>query len=145
MARRFMSGAEVAVLEELLPERLTHSMHGVAVCLFEALVMLDERAGQTAPAGPWLEQLQTWAYQVLAQMQHLANEVGGQAIYFAKGITMRLSERDREMVAKFRGNNVQQLAKEYRITSNRVRQILEAVRPAALAPTAAGTRVVVSS
>lgn len=144
MARRFMSSAEVAVLEELLPEKLTHSMHGVAVCMFEALVVLDERAGQTDPAGPWLEQLQAWAGQVFAQMQHLADEVGGQAIYFAKGVLIHLSERDREMVDKFRGNNIQQLAREYRITPTRVRQILESVqreacqrrqvRPAALAP-----------
>ena len=146
MAPRFMSGAEVAVLEELLPEKLTQSMRGVAVGLFEALVLSDERAGQTAPAGPWLEQLQTWAGQVFAQMQHLSNEIGGQAIYFSKGVLIHLSERDREMVAKFRGNNIPQLAREYRITSTRVRQILEAVQrdqgqrrqqqPAALAPTA---------
>ena len=128
MTRRFMSSAEIAVLEELLPEKLTESMRGVAVCMFEALVVLDKRAGQAAPAGPWLEQLQTWADQVLIQMQHLADVVGGEAIYFAKGITMRLSARDHEMFAKFRGNNVRQLAKEYQITSTRVRQIMAAVQ-----------------
>lgn len=128
MARRFMSRAEVAVLEKLLPEKLTEAMRGVAVCMFEALVVLDERAGQTAPAGPWLEQLQAWANQVLHQMQHLADVVGGEAIYFAKGVTMRLSARDRELFAKFRGNNVRQLAKEYQITSTRVRQIVAEIQ-----------------
>ena len=126
--RRHMSSAEIAVLEGLLPEKLTESMRGVAVGLFEALVVLDERAGHTSPDREWLEQLQTWADQVLAQMQHLADVVGGEAIYFAKGITMRLSARDREMVAKFRGNNIRHLAKEYQITATRVRQIVAAVQ-----------------
>ena len=144
MAPRFMSGAEVAVLEGLLPDGMTDSMRAVAVGLFEALVLSDERAGQTAPAGPWLEQLQTWAGQVFGQIQHLANEVGGQAIYFAKGVLIQLSRRDRELAAKFRGNNIPQLAHEYRITPTRVRQILKAVqreqgqrrqlRPVALVP-----------
>lgn len=124
-ARRFMTAAEVAVLDAQLPEKLTPDMRSVAVAMFEALVLLDERAGTARPDGAWLKQLQRWANQVLAQMQHLATEVGGQAIYFAKGVSMHLSARDREMCGRFRGD-YKALAREYGLTEMRVRQIVDA-------------------
>lgn len=126
-AKRHMTGAELSVLEAMLPEKMTERMRDVAVCMFEALVLLDDRAGQKAPGGDWLVQLQTWATQVLAQMQHIANEVGGEAIYFAKGLAMQVSSRDRELYAKFNGHNHRELAKAYDITETRVRQIIAAI------------------
>lgn len=124
---RRMSTAELAVLEALLPHGLTDGMRDVATCLFEALLLNDDRTGQAQPAPDWIEQLKAWADQVLMQMQHLANEKGGSApIYFAKGVVMRLHPRDREMCAKFRGNNYDELAAEYDLTEMRVRQIVGA-------------------
>ena len=125
--RRYISGPELAVFEASLPEKMTPSMRDVAVCMFEALVLLDGRCGQAAPAGEWLAQLQAWAVQVLAQMQHIASEVGGVPIYFAKGIAMHLSARDRELYAKFNGHNHRALARAYDITETRVRQIISAI------------------
>ena len=125
--KRYMTAAELAVLEAMLPEKMTADMRDVAVCMFEALVLLDVRAGQAAPAGDWLAQLQTWSTQVMAQMQHIANEVGGTAIYFAKGLAMHVSTRDRELYAKFNGHNHRELAKLYDITETRVRQIIAAI------------------
>lgn len=125
--KRYMTAAELAVLESMLPEKMTPTMRDVAVCMFEALVLLDARAGQSVPVGEWLAQLQTWTTQVMAQMQHIANEVGGEAIYFAKGLAMHLSARDRELYAKFNGRNHRELAKLYGITETRVRQIIAAI------------------
>lgn len=125
--KRYMTAAELAVLESMLPEKMTADMRDVAVCMFEALVLLDVRCGQTAPGGDWLAQLQTWTTQVMAQMQHIANEVGGTAIYFAKGLAMHISTRDRELYATFNGHNHRELAKAYNITETRVRQIIAAI------------------
>lgn len=127
MTKRYMTAAELAVLEAMLPEKMTDRMRDVAVCMFEALVLLDVRCGQAAPGGDWLAQLQTWTTQVMAQMQHIANEVGGEAIYFAKGLAMHVSARDRELYAKFNGHNHRELAKAYNITETRVRQIIAAI------------------
>ena len=125
--KRYMTAAELAVLESMLPEKMTADMRDVAVCMFEALVLLDVRCGQAAPGGDWLAQLQTWTTQVMAQMQHIANEVGGTAIYFAKGLAMHISTRDRELYAKFNGHNHRELSKAYNITETRVRQIIAAI------------------
>lgn len=125
--RRFVSAAEMAVLEAQLPAGLAEGMRDLALCLFEALVLLDVRAGQSAPAGAWAAQLGTWTQQVLAQLQYLAQEMGGRGgIYIAKGLIAQLSVRDREMCGKFRGNNYRELAHEYALTEMRVRQIVDA-------------------
>jgi hypothetical protein len=124
--RRFVSQAEMAQLEPRLPIGLAEGMRDLALCLFEALVLADPRAGTAAPADEWLAQLQLWAGQVLAQLQHLAQEMGGRGgIYIAKGLVAQLSARDREMCAKFRGNNYRELAHEYGLTEMRVRQIVD--------------------
>lgn len=124
--RRFISAAEMAVLEQRLPLGLAEGMRDLALCLFEALVLADERAGTAAPADAWSGQLETWARQVLAQLQHLAQEMGGRGgLYIAKGLVAQLSARDHEMCGKFRGNNYRELAHEYGLTEMRVRQIVD--------------------
>lgn len=124
--RRFVSAAELAVLEVQLPPGMAEGMRDLALCLYEALVLQDERAGTPAPGGEWAEQLALWARQVLAQLQHLAQEMGGRnGIYIAKGLIAQLSARDHEMCRKFRGNNYRELAHEYGLTEMRVRQIVD--------------------
>ncbi|TXI17670.1 MAG: hypothetical protein E6Q67_12885 [Roseateles sp.] len=124
--RRFVSAAELAALECRLPVGLADGMRDLALCLFEALVLADERAGTPAPVDEWATQLETWAGQVLAQLQHLAQEMGGRGgLYIAKGLIAQLSARDLQMCAKFRGNNYRQLAHEYGLTEMRVRQIVD--------------------
>jgi hypothetical protein len=124
--RRFISAAEMAVVELRLPVGLTDNMRDLALCLFEALVLGDERAGTPAPTDDWSAQLGTWAGQVLAQLQHVAHEMGGRGgIYIAKGLIAQLSARDRDMCARFRGNNYRELAHEFDLTEMRVRQIVD--------------------
>lgn len=126
MSNRFMSSAEAAVLDGMLPPSLTPDMRDVALCLFEALVLADARAGQKQPEPTWMFQLIAWAQQVLMQLQHLAEQKGGRALYLAKGVAMHLSIRDRELCDKFRGDNYRALAREYGLTEMRVRQIVDA-------------------
>ncbi len=125
MTNRHVSAAELAVLEALLPAGLTPVMRDVAQCLFEPLVMSDERCGQSAPNAEWLAQLQAWAQQALMQLQHLADQIGGAPIYMAKGIAVHLSKRDRKMCAEFRGE-YKALGRKYGITEMRCRQIVDA-------------------
>ncbi|MDO5623795.1 MAG: Mor transcription activator family protein [Pseudomonadota bacterium] len=122
----YMSPAEAAVLDALLPTELTPDMRTVATCLYEALVLHDARAGCRAPVGDWLAQLQGWARQACMQLQHLAEQLGGRATYLAKGVAVHLSARDREMCGRFRGNNYRELAAAYGLTEMRVRQIVDA-------------------
>ena len=122
---RFVSPAEAAVLENLLPEGLTRDMKDVALCLFEALVLADERAGDARPADSWKEQLVAWARQVLMQLQRLADQRGGYPLYIAKGIAVHLSERDRAICARFNGTNYRELARTHGLTEVRVRQIVD--------------------
>ncbi|MFT7722239.1 MAG: Mor transcription activator family protein [Roseateles sp.] len=125
--RRFATAAELAVLEHALPVGLAEGMRELALCMYEALVLTDVRAGTAAPAGQWAEQLATWARLVLAQLQHLAQEMGGRGgLYIAKGLVAQISARDHEMCAKFKGNNYRELAHEYGLTEMRVRQIVDA-------------------
>jgi hypothetical protein len=125
MSERYMSEAELNVLEGKLPERLKPAMRDVALCLFEALVLSDERCGRSRVEGDWLVQLQAWAAQALMQLQHLASQKGGFTIYLSKGISVHLSERDHKMCTEFRGD-YDVLALKYGLTPMRVRQIVDA-------------------
>lgn len=121
-----ITAAEAQVLEAHLPQGLTDQMREVALCLFEALALQDGRAGNPHPCADWRAALQRLAQQALAQLQHLAAHMGGSAVYLAKGVAVHLTARDREMCARFRGNNYFALAREYGLTEMRVRQIVGA-------------------
>ncbi|AMO36698.1 Mor transcription activator family protein [Thauera humireducens] len=57
-------------------------------------------------------------------------EVGGAYEYIPKGQTWVLSRRDREIYAKFRGDNYRQLARDFHLSEMRVRQIVDRCRAA---------------
>jgi hypothetical protein len=120
-----ISPAEMAVFDGMLPPKLTPDMQDLARCLFEALVLLDERHGSPAPDAAWRQQLGQMARTALAQLQHLADQMGGSPYYLAKGVAVHLSARDLRMCAEFRGD-YKVLAKKYKLTDMRVRQIVNA-------------------
>ena len=129
---RHMSPAEVAVMDALLPERLAGSSRELAQCLFEALVLADERAGCAAPAGDWAAQLQAWAQQVQDQLRHVSDRLGGFNFYLAKNPGFDMDARDRAMWDEFRGD-YRAMAQKYGITEMRARQIIDAARREELA------------
>lgn len=120
-----LTTAEAAALDAVLPPGMTEDMREVAWCLFEALAAGDARAGSAAPDGPWLAQLQAWAQQVERQISNLADKKGGYSMYVPKLVSARLSPRDRQMCAEFRGD-YKALARKYHLTPMRVRQIVDA-------------------
>ena len=124
MPARRLTEAEAAVLAQHLPAGLTEEMRDVAWCLFEAMALLDSRAGAQQPGPVWLGVLHAMARVATAQLQHLAAEKGGKAIYLAKGVAAYLSARDLQMCSEFTGNNYDLLARRYGLTEMRVRQIV---------------------
>jgi Mor family transcriptional regulator len=71
-----------------------------------------------------VQKLRAMAAQCMAQLLHLCEQKGGGQVYLPKGVAVRLSLRDREMCAKFRGD-YRTLAREYGLTEVRVRQIVD--------------------
>lgn len=121
--------AELAVLEAMLPDGLTPDMREVARCLYAALVLNDARCGSAPTVPMWGDQLHAWALQALMQLQHLASQIGGGAVYLAKGVTVHLTARDRKMCAEFKGD-YKVLARKYNLTEVRVRQIVDSYQRA---------------
>lgn len=126
MSARRLTAAEAAVLDAHMPAGLTEEMRDVAWCLFEALALQDARCGQEQPSAAWHAVLHALARAALAQLQHLAQQKGGKAIYLAKGMAVYLSARDLALCAEFKGHNHAQLARRYGLTEMRVRQIIAA-------------------
>lgn len=123
--KKYMTAAEAAVLDAQLPAGLTDEMRDVALCLFEAMALTDSRLGQAQPDAGWAMVLGAMARVAVIQLQHLADQKGGRAIYLAKGIAVHLSARDRKMCEDFRGD-YEVLADKYDLTPMRVRQIVGA-------------------
>lgn len=66
----------------------------------------------------------------LAIAEAARRELGGGNHYIPKGTDWELSRRDREIYAKFHGNNYDLLAREYDLTEMRIRQIIDRCRRA---------------
>ena len=120
-----LTAAEAAVLDAVLPTKLTHDMRDIALCLFEAVVREDAEARRRLPPEEQQARLVELARLSAVQLDHVAREKGGRYIYLARGLIAQLSERDRAMCAKFVGNNYRELATEYNLTEMRVRQIVD--------------------
>lgn len=60
--------------------------------------------------------------------EHVRKEWGGQMQYIPRGTRYQCSLRDFEIFDKFKGDNYDQLAREYDMSEMRVRQIVAAVR-----------------
>lgn len=65
---------------------------------------------------------------VIGQVDRVAAHCGGSSFYLPRGILSRLSERDRQIAARFNGRNKRELAREYDLTEMRIDQIVAAVR-----------------
>jgi Mor family transcriptional regulator len=69
------------------------------------------------------------ADELARDMAHeVALELGGSPFYLPKDISFSLSRRDREIYAKFTGDNHSDLAKHYRLSIMRIYQIVACAR-----------------
>lgn len=117
----FRVAPEVLVhLESLLPDDLNATLRELVTSLFLHLVE-DEEAVEKLGL-PRLAEL------AIGQLDRASVEIGGSSFYFPRGITSKLSARDREIVSKWKGWNKRQLAREYKLSDMRIDQILNAWR-----------------
>lgn len=115
-----IEAAMLAPLHALLDSAYPDNLRRVAEWLFVQLVEDEE----TAPDPGRLARL---ALLALRQTERLSTEEGGTNLYLNKGMTYRASLRDREMYERFNGRNYDELARQYHLTTMRVRQILNAM------------------
>lgn len=64
----------------------------------------------------------------LQAAEHVRQTYGGEPIYVPKGLSMVVSERDREIWRKYDGTNHYRLAKEYCLTTRQIYNIVARVR-----------------
>lgn len=76
-------------------------------------------------------ELASCAVSIVYQFMH---SHGGHTHYFPMGGGLALSERDRRLAAKFRGDNHKALAREFGLSEMRVRQILWKLFPSTPRP-----------
>lgn len=110
---------ELRPLDRTLPESYPERLRDMSLSLYCQL--LDDMPPGDDPAKRY--SLARLAYRLT---ERLSTDLGGSGFYMHKGHLHRLSERDKKMCSKFRGNNIPQLAKEYNLSDTRVRQILHA-------------------
>lgn len=100
-------------MDNLYPELIEH----IAATVAATLVDRGIEVGDAKVAG------QECAEAVMMSL-------GGQQIYIPMGKFLKLSERDREIYAKWNGRNDVALCREYNISERHLRRIIEAMREA---------------
>jgi len=113
----------LAPLHKLLDVSYPENLRLMAEWLFVQAVE-DEEPADLAAEPARLDKL---ALLALRQTARLSAEMGGTALYINIGISYHATLRDREMYARFTGNNYHELARMYHLTSMRVRQICNAM------------------
>ena len=116
-------GEDLAALHALLDPAYPDNLRTIAEWLFVQLVEDWDLLGVKLDA----ERQTNLALVALRQTERLSTEEGGNALYLNKGVSYRASLRDRDMFERFNGNNYEQLAKQHRISTMRVRQIMGAM------------------
>lgn len=116
-------GEDLAALHALLDPAYPDNLRTIAEWLFVQLVEDWDLLGIKLDA----ERQANLALVALRQTERLSTEEGGNALYLNKGVSYRASLRDRDMFERFNGNNYEQLAKQHRISTMRVRQIMGAM------------------
>lgn len=94
------------------PELLVDMIQHVSVALAELVNMDESQAKQVA--------------REIAD--RMATHWGGQIIYFPKGLSYKLSHRDREIYERFNGNNHSDLVREYGVSLQWIYKIIKAMR-----------------
>ena len=112
-----VTSEDLAPLEAVMDEAYPARLREVAEHLFLQLVDEEEQAPDPARA-------QQLAEIAMRQTERLSLELGGGNFYMHKGVSFRLTPRNREMCAKFTGNNYDVLALQYNLSDMRVRQII---------------------
>lgn len=107
------TSTDLTPLQAIVPPEFHEALYEIASWLY--LQLVDEGLGLPA------ERLAAVA---LRQAERLSFEMGGSSVYIAKGVSYRLTPRNREMCEKFRGD-YKVLAREYKLSEQQVRNIVD--------------------
>lgn len=118
--RQQLTTADTEPLTKLLDAAYPERLREIALSLFAAL--LDHPQLVDAVGRPLLAEL------AIMQTERLSSDFGGHNLYMHKGVAYRLTPRNRQMCAEFRGDNYDELADRYGLTPMRVRQIVDTWR-----------------
>ena len=113
----FDAGDLLDSLNEQLPDGMHPTHREMAEEMFLHLAEDEE-----AVSALGLERL---AELVVGQVDRVAQKIGGCGFYMPRGIGIRLSARDREIAAAWRGNNGHILARQHKVSEMRIAQILK--------------------
>lgn len=106
--------SDLAPLAAALPEDFPEGLKEFAELLYMALCD-DEDLADQAP--------ELLVGVALRQVERLSEVMGGSSPYIQKGVTFRLSPRNREMCEAFRGD-YKALARRYKLSEQQVRNIV---------------------
>lgn len=122
MHKRPLSLADLQSLLQLIPEKYPDTWKQIATALYSGMVQMTNAHRSGGP----LERTETLmvARMSLELTQILADAIGGDTIYIPTGHAMRADETARQVLMAFRGNNHSDVARQFGITTSRVRQIL---------------------
>lgn len=109
----------VLYIDRLYDDRYPELVRHIATELFVTL-MESPQVSQLGEA--WVA---TLVYQV---GEHVRETFGGIGVYIPKGSSYGCAMRDREIYARFRGDNYDELARETGLTVRRVQQIVSRCR-----------------
>lgn len=101
-----------AVLPDDFPEPMRELVELMFLQLLEDAAVLGE-----APAA-------ALAAVAVRQIDRMCREVGGSSVYFHKGVSWRLTPRNRQMIDEFRGD-YKVLARQYGLSEQQVRNIVD--------------------
>lgn len=109
---------DLAPLTAVLDPSTPATVREIAENLFVVLVSSE-------PVKPVAARALVLAQLAQAQVERLCANMGGMNWYLNKGVILKLSKRNREMCAKFRGD-YKVLARAYDLTEQQVRNIVDA-------------------
>ena len=69
-----------------------------------------------------------------AIVEHLRSRYGGGPLYIPRGASYQNRLREEELFAAFKGNNIAELSRSYRMSQTRVRDIIKAARKRRCSP-----------
>lgn len=109
---------DLAPLQQVMDPAMPPTLREIAENLFVVLLLAE-------PAKPVAARAMALAQLALLQLEQLCATMGGMNWYLNKGVVLKLSRRNRDMCAKFRGD-YKVLAREYDLTEQQVRNIVDA-------------------
>lgn len=110
-----LTPAQRAPLEGLLPLGYPTRLRNMALTAYAHLLEEMRPVGDDVHRVAWL---------AFTTVESLSLAHGGEQFYMVKGMTYRAQQRARQIAAEYTGHNIEQLARRYRLSEPRVRQII---------------------